>query len=95
MHALIHSGAKGFVMNLDRRAEIDRNYDYFQRKLGGLLADHEGQYALIRHKCIVDFYDLPGTAYRAGLSRFSDRVFSVQEVRDEPIELGHFAVDPR
>ena len=82
-------------MKPSREAEIDRNYDFFQRTLGGLLPDHEGQYALLRSCRIVDFFDRPGEAYRAGLSRFNDEFFSIQEVRSEPIELGHLSFDPR
>ena len=74
-----------------RETEIDQNYDFFQRNLGGLLVDHKGQYALLRSCSIVEFFDQPGEAYRAGLARFSDAIFSIQEVRSEPIEMGHHA----
>lgn len=82
-------------MPIDRRAEIDANYDYFQRKLKGLLVEHQGEFALLRNKRIIGFFGGPGDAYRAGLARFADQIFSIQEVRSEPIELGHFAFDPR
>jgi catechol 2,3-dioxygenase-like lactoylglutathione lyase family enzyme len=82
---------RGYAMHHDHRTEIDRNYDFFQRKLGSLLVDHEGEYALIRNKRIVEFFDKPGTAYRSGLSRFPDHLFSVQEVTAEPVELGHMS----
>jgi hypothetical protein len=74
------------------RAEVDRNYDYFQRRLGGFLADHAGQYALLKSAKIVDFFEGPGAAYRAGLARFPDRIFSIQQVTDQPDELGAMSI---
>lgn len=78
-----------------RKAEIDRNYDFFQRNLAKYLPEHKGEFALLKEASLIDFFDGPGEAYRAGLARFSDEIFSIQEVRSEPIELGHFAFDPR
>ena len=68
--------------------EIDQNYDFFVRKLKGLLPQHRGEYALLRSKAIVAFFDGPGEAYRAGLAQFPDEVFSIQEVDDRPAEMG-------
>lgn len=79
-------------MDESRKLEIDGNYDFFQRKLGKLLPHREGQFALIRHEEIVDFFDGPGSAYRAGLARFPDHLFSIQLVSSEPVELGHLSV---
>lgn len=78
-----------------RKLEIDRNYDYFQRNLKRFLQSNPGEFALLRHSQLVEFFGKPGDAYRAGLARFPDSLFSVQEVRSEPIELGHFTLDPR
>lgn len=70
------------------RSEIDANFDAFQRQLAASLAAHRGEYALIRHGRIVDFFEHPGTALIAGRERFADALFSIQEVIDEPIDLG-------
>lgn len=78
-------------MSLDRATEIDRNYDFLQRNLAGLLADHRGEYVLLRDTAMVAFFDGPGEAYRAGLSRFPDEIFSVQKIDDQPVELGHMS----
>ncbi len=75
------------------RKEVDTNYDFFQRNLSALLDRHRGQYALIRSAEISDFFDNPGDAYRAGLARFSDHIFSIQEVTDEPVDLGMFSIE--
>lgn len=74
------------------RQEIDQNYDFFQRNLASLLTDHAGQYALLRSRKIIDFFEKPGDAFRAGMARFEDRIFSVQRVTDEPVEVGMFSI---
>ena len=74
-----------------QNAEVDRNYDVFMRMLSGLLADHRDQYALMRDGEIIGFFAKPGEAHRAGIGQFADGIFSIQEVTDEPIDLGFFS----
>lgn len=75
--------------------EVDRNYDAFVRILGTLLPDHRNQFALMRDAKVVDFFERPGDANRAGVDRYPDQIFSIQEVTDEPIDLGFWShVDP-
>ncbi len=71
--------------------EVDRNYDAFMRILGDLLPEHRDEYALMRDGEIVGFFVKPGDAYREGLARFEDEIFSLQEVTDEPIDLGFWS----
>ncbi len=71
--------------------EVDQNFDFFQRHLAAFLPEHRDEYALIRSREIVGFYKKVGDAYREGLEKFSDRIFSIQEVTDEPIDLGFFS----
>ncbi len=75
-------------MMIERQSEIDHNYDFFQRRLSKWLPLHRGKFALIRSKQVIDFFDGPGEAYRAGLNRFPDEIFSIQEVEDRPAEMG-------
>lgn len=74
------------------RTEVDRNYDFFQRNLAGLLEQHAGQYALLKSGDIVDYFNGPGDAYRAGLSLFPDEIFSVQKVTGEADNLGFMSI---
>jgi hypothetical protein len=79
-----------------QKLEVDQNYDAFVRSLGTILPRHRGQYALMRHGKIVGYFDRPGAANVAGCERFKDGIFSIQEVTDEPIDLGfwsHAATD--
>jgi hypothetical protein len=73
------------------RAEIAANYDFFQRQLGQLLADHAGQFVLLRGRRIIDYFDDPFDADLAGTRAFPDRLYSIQQVTAEPAELGIYA----
>jgi hypothetical protein len=74
-----------------QRAEVERNYDVFVRLLGSILSDHRDQLALMRDGHIIDYFDRPGDAHRAGMACFPDGIFSIQEVTDEPIDLGFWS----
>lgn len=73
------------------RQEVDANYDFFQRNLALLMHDHRDSYALLRHCRIEGFFDKPGDAYRVGLERYVDEIFSIQQVTDEVEDLGYFS----
>lgn len=75
----------------DHRREVDRNYDVFQRHLAGYLAEHKDEFALMHGGKVMAFHDTPGDAYRQGLRDYPDGRFSIQEVTDEPIDLGFFS----
>lgn len=74
-----------------QKHEVDHNYDAFVRILGSLLPKHRDEYALMRDGQIVGFFTKPGEANRAGVDRFPDGIFSIQEVTDEPIDLGFWS----
>ena len=73
------------------KAEVDANYDFLQRNLAAYLPTHEGQYALLRQRGLIGFFEKPAEAYREGLARFGDGLFSIQEVTTEPLDLGFFS----
>ena len=75
--------------------EVDRNYDFFQRNLTTFLKDHKGQYALLRHREVLGFYDEPGEAAAVATKQFEDDLFSIQEVTSLPIDLGLYTFAAR
>jgi hypothetical protein len=85
------------AMSHSKSDEIDRNLERFLEVLPALVPDHEGQYALIRHGEIHEFFGSALDAQIAGNQRFDDQLFSIQCVRETAEELGYFsyAVDPR
>ena len=72
--------------------EIDENYDFFQRNLSKFLKEHRGQFALLHARRVIEWFSNPGDAYRAGLDKFPDELFSIQEAEDRPAEMGMMSV---
>lgn len=79
-------------MDHDRQnREVDLNYDAFVRMLAALLPEHRDRYALMRDGAVVELFDKPGDANVAGMRRYPDEIYSIQEVTDEPIDLGFWS----
>jgi hypothetical protein len=79
-------------MDLARQSrEVDRNYDAFVRMLTSIIDDHRDQLALMRDGKIVGFFQTPREALEAATEQFPDQIFSIQEVTDEPIDLGFWS----
>lgn len=76
----------------DLKLEVDHNYDFFQRNLASYLHTNSGEYALLKAKSLIGFYNGPGDAYRAGLDKYPDEIFSIQEVTDQPVDLGFMSL---
>jgi hypothetical protein len=71
-----------------RKLEIDRNFDYFQSQFKDLALAHTGEFVLLRHQSIVGFFDRVEDAAHEAEARFSDRIYSIQVVEPEPVDLG-------
>ena len=57
-----------------------------------LLATDPGESVLLRDGRVVAVYESLDHAYDAGMSRYPDERFSVQEVRDQmPVDLGWYS----
>jgi hypothetical protein len=90
--------AQGIIsMAQSKREEIERNFEEFRKELPNLVAVREGQYALIRHGEIKDFFNTALDAQIAGNRQFDDQLFSIQCVKETAEDLGFFsyAIDPR
>jgi hypothetical protein len=74
-----------------QKLQVDQNYDAFVRMLGTILGEHRDQLALMRDGKVVDFYRTPREALEAAVDKFPDGIFSIQEVTDEPIDLGFWS----
>ncbi|HEX8624127.1 MAG TPA: hypothetical protein VF782_03520 [Allosphingosinicella sp.] len=71
--------------------EVDANFDFFQRRLAEFLECEAGKFALLRHRAVIGFYPDPGTADQVGHIKFPDGLYSIQEVTDEPVNLGLYS----
>jgi hypothetical protein len=74
-----------------QKLEVDRNYDVFMRTLGSLLPEHRDLLAVMRDGEVIGFYKTPREALEAATQKFPDGIFSIQEVTDEPIDLGFWS----
>jgi hypothetical protein len=75
----------------DRQTEIDENLDFFTKELPKISSSHLGKVALIRHKSIIGYFDTVVDAVGTGNKLYSDKLFSIQQVTDVPIDLGFFS----
>jgi hypothetical protein len=74
-----------------KQEEVRRNFEFFQRALPKLMADHAGKFALIRDCKIVSFYDTAMDANTAGSQLYADNLFSIQKVTDVIGDLGFYS----
>ena len=74
------------------REQIERNYGAFEEQLPALVATQRGKFALMRDGQIIEFFDTARDAYVTGKQLFEqDKLFSVQEVTETPVDLGFFS----
>ena len=81
-------------MNMDRekiQQEVDENYRFFQAHKREIGVENLDKFVLMRDKEFVGFYSTKEDAVTAGRSQFADRVFSVQKVSDDVVDLGSVA----
>ena len=72
------------------RKEVDDNARvFFDELLDGLIADgHKGKSALMRDGKVVEIHDNYRAAKARGIELFPDAPFSIQEITDEPLDMG-------
>jgi hypothetical protein len=83
-------------MSHAKSEEIDRNLQRLFEILPDLMREHAGQYVLMRHGVVIEFFGDALDAQIAGNRRFDDSNFSIQRVQEAAEQLGYFsyAVDP-
>ena len=69
--------------------EVEKNFAFFQKELPHLMLTHFGEVALLRHESIIEFFDTFEDAEKCARLAFPDRLYSFQEVDDEPVRLGY------
>ncbi len=67
--------------------EVDLNYEAFQKLLPTIVTSHHGKYALMKDQEIKGYYSSAADARGAGNLAFPDKMFSIQHVTDESIQL--------
>ncbi len=68
--------------------EVDQNYDFFKTQLPEFIKEHKGEFALLRHQKIIQFFPDAKDAFFFGQEEYPDDMFSIQEITNEPVRLG-------
>ncbi len=71
--------------------QIRQNYEAFLAQLPTLVLTQRGKFALLHDGKIIEFFDTARDAYIAGQQIFPEKIFSVQEVTETPVDLGFFS----
>jgi hypothetical protein len=71
--------------------EIDANYDHYRRHLAEFFETEQGRVALLKSAQIVGFFDSVREANQHARIAFPDRIYSIQPVIREPVDLGFFS----
>ena len=71
--------------------EVTANFAAFKRLEPDIPAEHDGRHALLRGGAIISYHPDAVAAYHAGLDLYPDRIFSIQQVRAEPLDFGWFS----
>lgn len=74
-----------------QRQEVERNFQAFRERLPELLKDHANKFALMRAGKVIDFFDTSNDAFVAGTHLYEDGRFSIQEVTNQPVDLGYLS----
>ena len=74
-----------------QQVEVDRNYETFKALLPGLLKTEFGRYALMQNREVIACFDTSRDAMQAGRILLEGKHFSVQQVTDKSVDLGHYS----
>lgn len=69
--------------------EVRANYEYFKQMQPEWRDAHLLEFALIHRRQLVDFFESENDAVKVGVRQYGMGKFSVQSVRDDPIDLGY------
>ncbi|MDR3195367.1 MAG: hypothetical protein LBT58_01010 [Endomicrobium sp.] len=83
------------MTELDRakiQEEVDANYEFFKTQLNQTVADHLGQYVLLKNKTIVDYFDTLDDAQKYADTLYKDGLYSIQKVENAVLNLGFIGI---
>ena len=74
-----------------QQEEVNKNYEVFKEQLPEIIDENIGKFVLMKGGKIIEYYSTDEDAMKAGQLVFSDKIFSVQEVKDQKIDLGFYS----
>ena len=77
--------------DLEREEQIKNNFEVFIEQLPELLKTHKGKYAVMKDRKITNFFDSLEDAHKKAEMDYKDGIFSIQQVKEMPTDLGYFS----
>ena len=71
--------------------QVEEKFKVFQEKLPELLKTHKDKYVLMKDRKIIAFFDSLEDVHKEGTTAYKDGIFSVQQVKEMPLDLGYFS----
>ena len=73
------------------QAEVDRNFEAFNKLLPDLLVEHDGKYAVMHAEQVDQIFDTAGDALKYAEVKFGDGLYSIQLIIRSVADLGYFS----
>ena len=74
-----------------QQAEVDSNFEAFQKQLDTIHSSKYGKFALMKTGEIKSYFDTWKDARTAGELAYEDRLFSIQKVTNDIVDLGYYS----
>lgn len=71
--------------------ELINNYKAFQKLLPELEPTDAGKFALMRKEKLIQIFDSPGDAMKFADEKYTDELYSIQQITSRAVELGYFS----
>ena len=83
---------KNKTPNLDD--EHGRNFEAFTKLIqddSSILEQNKDKYALMRHEKLQGIYTTAFDAMQVGESLYEDKMYSIQQITNTPVDLGYYS----
>ena len=74
--------------SIEKQQEIDQNYEAFLKMLPSIMLKNSGKYVVMKDQKPIEFFDTARDALIYANNKYSDGLFSIQEVTNKIIDLG-------
>ena len=74
-----------------QESEVEKNFKVFQKILDEIEPTNYGKFALMKNGEIKEFFNTWDDANKAGEVAYEDKIFSIQEVTREIVDLGYYS----
>jgi len=79
------------MTKMTQQQEVDQNYEAFKEILSQLMKTDAHRFALMHNQKVIACFDTSRDAMQAGRKLLDGKLFSVQEVTEKSVDLGHYS----